>query len=200
MLSYDIAKTGTNIVGMIVNGNGKPEAQNSKMDRDQYKNYGIRILQSVTDAATIGGFYYYGKEAEYFSGGKAFNEITYYGPDVTIDAGSFGFTGQYLIRQDSNPVYYNLANDIQTSGIVAELVYSPRMDRSRWYLTALYNNITSDLDDLNLQDLDVDPLAYETATLSATFLLSRNFRIVGELTRDLGRNANRFVLGLNTAF
>jgi hypothetical protein len=202
VLSYDIEKTGTNIIGMIVNGNGKTEAANDKLDRDQYKNLGIRLSQSIVGKIKIGGFYYRGKEAIVYEAGQSLNEITYYGPDLRLQTGPFEFTGQYLIREDTNPLFYNLAPKAKTTGIVAELVFSPKLDRSRWYLTALYNNITSDFDDLelNIEDFGLEPLAYQSATLSGTYLLARNLKLIGEYTRDLEHDANRFVLGLVTAY
>lgn len=202
ILSYDIEKTGTGLVGMIVNGNGKPQAVDDKFDNDQYKNIGLRLSQSITEGLRIGGFYYQGQEAKYHVGGRSMNETVYYGLDVSFQTGPLEFTGQYLIREDSNPLFYNLTPEIKTSGIVAEVIFSPQLDRSRWYLTALYNKITSDIDDLgiDMEDLGLEPLAYHTATLSGTFLLSRNLRLVGELTRDLEYETNRFVLGFVTAY
>jgi len=80
--------------------------------------------------------------------------------------------------------------DIQTSGIIAELIYSPQLDKSRYFLTALYNKVDSDLKGYD----------YETVTLSGTYLVARNLRLMAEFTRDLQSDKNRFVVGLVSAF
>jgi hypothetical protein len=202
ILAYGIDKTGTDLIAQIVNGNGKGEAENHKFDNNSFKNVGLKLHQNISDIGSIGLFYYTGKDTEYFAGGESENEIMYYGPDLAVGVGPFDLTVQYLIREDSNPLFYDIATDIKTTGIVTELVYSPQLDRSRWYLTALYNNITSDIDDYKqeLRDLGLDTQGYHTATLSGTYLLSRNIRLVAEYTRDIDLEINRAVVGLVTAF
>lgn len=73
-------------------------------------------------------------------------------------------------------------------GGVILFTYSPALDRSRAYVTALYNHVDSCED------------RYRSGTLSATYLLSRNLRLTAEYTRLLDQKQNRFVLGLVTAF
>ena len=80
--------------------------------------------------------------------------------------------------------------DVETSGLVAELVVSPYKDRSRNYFTLLYNQIDSDWD---TED-------YETLTVGATHLMARNIRGTLEYTRNLETDTNRGVIGLVTAF
>ncbi len=202
ILAYGIDQTGTDIIAQFVNGNGKGEAEDGKFDDNKFKNVGLKLHQNIADVASIGLFYYTGKEALFFDGGQSENDLTYYGPDVTLGVGPLGLTFQYLVREDSNPLYFDRATDVKTTGIVTELVFSPQLDRSRWYLTALYNNITSDIDDyeLELENNGKETLGYHTATLSGTYLLSRNVRLVAEYTRDLKHDINRAVLGLVTAF
>jgi len=198
MLTYGINKTGTEFVGIVGNGNGKGVAdeETRKFDKDKYKNLAFRAKQGIGENIGIGGYFYYGKEKiayEYvadsitalFSGT---NKVTYWGPDLDITVGPLAFTGNYLMRKDTQPE----ANikDIETSGIIAELIYSPQLDKSRYYLTALYNRIDSDLDQYD----------YESGTLGATYLVARNLRLTAEFTRDMQKDANRFVLGLVTAF
>ncbi|MFP4547184.1 MAG: hypothetical protein ACLFQM_03565 [Fidelibacterota bacterium] len=193
ILTYGIEKTGTDLVAMVVNGNGIPHAGPDKMfDDDKYKNFGLRIAQGIGENIGVGGFVYYGKEAQLDIGGMPkdmTNEMLYYGPDINVVYDRFAFTGQLLMRQDSDPLFMD-GDEIMTNGIVAELVFSPNYDRSRFYYTFLYNRI----------DSDWDPADYHSATLSATYLLSRNLRLVGEYTMDMEHEANRFVLGLNTGF
>jgi hypothetical protein len=186
MLVYGIDQTGTDVVGMVVNGNGKPEAINRRLDQDNYKNFGIRINQNVADIFTVGGIYYAGKE-ELSDSGRT-NTITYFGPDFNIGTESFDLTGQYLYRKDTNADFLASELEYETKGYILELTYAPDLEKSRHYFTALYNLI------------DSDNYKYETATLSATYLIARNLRFLAEYTRDLELEKNRFVLGIIGAF
>jgi hypothetical protein len=199
MLVYGIEKTGTDLVGLLVNGNGKAEAgEDKKFDDDGYQNFGFRIIQGIGDFMSIGGYYYLGKEKRLLRGlypTEPENEITYFGPDLNLTVSKFELTAQYLVRKDTNPFFLDptiadLAGDLEqeTTGIVAELIFSPQLDRSRFYFTGLYNKIDSDLE------------KYETATLSGTFLVARNLRLIGEYTRDLEYDQNRVTFGLVSGF
>ena len=193
MLTYGIEKTGTDLVGMVVNGNGKPEAgDNRKFDDDKYKNYGARISQGLGDYLRLGYFYYYGEEKLAISvGGEPYrNRIQYHGPDATIGNGMFDLNLQYMLRRDTNPNFQIVDADIDTDGIVAELVFSPKRDRSRHYFTLLYNRIDS--------DLDADD--YETWTGGITYLFARNLRGSLEYTYDAEREISRGGIGLVAAF
>jgi hypothetical protein len=64
------------------------------------------------------------------------------------------------------------------------------LDLSRFYFTGLYNRVDSELD---VHD-------YETATLSGTYLVARNLRLIAEYTRDLEFKMNRFTLGMVSGF
>jgi hypothetical protein len=204
MLVYGIEKTGTDLVGILVNGNGKEEAGgNRKFDRDKFKNYGFRLAQSVGEYVTIGGYYYRGKESAADSAGLVReNALSYWGPDINLAAGPVEVTAQYLERKDSDPLFRG-GESVKTRGMVVEVILAPGGDRSRFLLTGLYNRIESDLDDLDtglLASFGSDPMAYHTATLSATYLVARNLRLIAEYTRDLEREANRFILGMVSGF
>jgi hypothetical protein len=186
MLVYGIEQTGTDVIGMVVNGNGKPEAVNRKLDQDNYKNFGARISQNVADIFSIGGFYYLGKEQHPDSGRT--NEITYFGPDISFGTQSFELTAQYLYRKDTNADFLASEPEYETKGYVVELIYSPDLEKSQHFFTALYNLV------------DSDNYKYETMTLSATYLMARNLRFLAEYTRDLELERNRFVLGIIGAF
>jgi hypothetical protein len=83
--------------------------------------------------------------------------------------------------------------DVSTTGGFAEIIYAPKGDMSKWYLTGLFNYIDSDYED---EDLD-----YMSATLHAGYLLRRNMRIVGEYTQQFkGAEYGRINIGLSTAF
>jgi hypothetical protein len=194
MITYGIEKTGTDLVAMVVNGNGIPEAdENRFFDSDRFKNAGLRVTQGIGDYISIGGFYYLGRERSGCSDSTLCrdNEITYYGPDIGITVDRFSLTGQYLIREDTNPDFIaNPGDKINTEGVVAELIFAPYYDRSRTYLTLLYN----------LVDSDYDMYDYETVSLSGTYLLARNLRLLGEYTRFVEEERNRVVLGVISAF
>jgi len=186
MFVYGIEQTGTDIVGMVVNGNGKPEADNGKFDQDDYKNFGLRVNQNVADLFNLGGFYYAGKET--LPDSTRDNTITYLGPDINFGTDFLDITAQYLYRKDTNPNF--LANKLEneTKGYVVEVSYSPDFATSKHCFTALYNMV------------DSDNIKYETMTLSATYLMARNLRFLAEYTRDLELEKNRFVIGIVGAF
>ena len=187
MFVYGIEKTGTDLIGLVVNGNGKAEAgSDKKFDDDKYKNFGLRISQGIGDLMSVGGYYYQGKEKQ-----RSFvNDISYYGPDFNIAVGPVEVTAQYMMRKDTNPLFFSNAIEIESEGVIAEVIFAPQLDRSRFYFTGLYNRIDSDL---NAYD-------YETATLSGTYLIARNLRLIAEFTRDLRQDRNRFTLGLVSGF
>ncbi|MEJ2544321.1 MAG: hypothetical protein P8Y99_09660 [Calditrichaceae bacterium] len=186
ILAYGVDKTGTDLVGMVVNGNGKPEAENGAMDQDNHKSVALRVNQGILDFMSIGGFYYTGKEDSPDS--NRTNEVVYYGPDLTFGMGPVELIAQYLVREDNNPNFISDASKVKTDGYVVELTFAPDFERSRYYITALYNMI------------DSDDYKYNTATLSFTYQIARNLRVITEYTRDLENDKNRIVLGLVSAF
>ncbi len=194
MVVYGLPQTGTDIIGMLVNGNGIPEAGDDHIfDRDKYKNGGLRINQSIGENLSVGGFFYSGKEkgSSPDTNYTTSNELIYLGPDLTCTIDRFSFTGQYLLRRDTNPLFTsNPGDETITSGIVAELLFAPQYDRSRFYGTLLYNMIDSDLSGHD----------YQTVSLSGTYLLSRNLRLMAEYIRDLNDNNNQFIMGVVSAF
>jgi hypothetical protein len=174
MVPLTIEATGTDLVAMVVNGNGKAEAVNHDFDRDAFKNYGARIMQTVGEIGGIGGFGYWGKEDLVDETSVLENEVTYYGVDLNFGIGGYAtFTGQWLMREDSAPLLADpgLA-DVETDGLIAELIIAPNRDRSRHYFTLLYNKI----------DCDLDAYDYESYTAGATYLMARNLRLNAEYT------------------
>jgi hypothetical protein len=217
MMTYGWPGSGTDLVGQIVNGSGigAADEDTKKFDSDKYKNFGLRISQAVAEVLSAGAYFYWGKEelqsAEEIGEGRALaddfepvivefdNEVTYWGVDFNIPAGPFEMTAQYLMRHDSRPIYYSDqmtgdgqpdVRDKNTSGIIAEFIYAPDLDRSRYYLILLYNSVDSDLDEYD----------YQTLTLSGTYVLARNLRLLAEYTRDIECKDNRVVLGVVSAF
>ncbi len=104
------------------------------------------------------------------------SEIRMYGPDVAINIdGKLMINVQYVWRTDSE-VYdvtgEEMMTDVATRGGFAEIIYAPKGDMSKWYMTGL----------LNLVDSQVDDLDYQSATLHFGYLLRRNVRAVAEGT------------------
>ncbi|MBN2354853.1 hypothetical protein JXO59_02005 [candidate division KSB1 bacterium] len=184
MVTYGIEKTGTDLLVSLTNGNGINEADSlKKFDDNNYKNIGVRLNQGIGEFLSIGGYFYRGKEV--LSGYGQENEVTYLGPDLNFTLGPVQLTAQYLQREDTNPMFLNQAEKVKTKGMVLETIFAPHGDRSRLYFTALYNDIKQ-----------ADESVYQTATLSGSYLLSRNLRGVVEYTRDLKHDKNRFVVGM----
>jgi hypothetical protein len=193
MLAYGIEQTGTDLVAMVVNGNGKDEAgDDKKFDDDKYKNFGFRVRQAIGDFLSIGGFFYQGKEKHSYPSGTFMNKIRYGGPDFNLSIGTIEITGQYLARYDQDDQLKTAFSrgTRYSQGIIGEVIFAPQLDRSRFYLTGLYNWIDSEFDGYN----------YETATISGTYLVARNLRLIAEFTRDLQHDRNRFTLGMVSGF
>jgi len=190
--------TGTTIVGQIVNGNGIGEAGEGYIfDKDKYKNFMLRVNQEVGQFITIGFFGYTGREVvndQIYSG--IISDIRMFGPDITFDFNErFMLSAQFVKRTDSRVFTEgfpsDIMEDVETMGAFAELIFSPRGDMSKWYLTSLINWVES----------DYDPLDYASATLHAGYLLRRNMRVVGEFTQQFrGPDYGKVSLGVSTAF
>ena len=195
VFAYGIDKTGTDIIATVTTGNGIPEAgADKRFDADPYKNFMVRVAQGIGDHISIGGFYYRGKEDkvvdEVLTPGLS-NTVTYFGPDLVLSLGKFVLTGQYLQRIDSDPLFTGgTLSPVTTHGIVGELVFAPKYDRSNTYWTLLYNRIDSGLDTYD----------YHTIAFSGTYLIARNLRLIGEYIYDLENPNHMFILGLTSAF
>ncbi|MCA1757911.1 MAG: hypothetical protein LC649_10690 [Bacteroidales bacterium] len=189
-------ETGTTLVLELVNGNGIGEAGEGYLfDKDKYKNLMVRVAQDIGDNASIGFFGYTGKELLRSEPGTFTSTARMYGPDLVLDFNERLSIGlQYLWRTDSdvfiNPEEPRLEN-VMTQGGFAEVIYSPRGDKSRWYLTGLFNYVES----------DVDILDYTAATLHAGYLLRRNVRLVSEYTHTFtGNSYGKLSAGFSSAF
>lgn len=171
--------TGTTIVGEIVNGSGLGAAGEGYLfDKDKYKNFMLRINQSVGNRLSVGFFGYTGKEVISENTPDPFvNQVKMYGPDLALDIdGKLLLNVQYLWRTDSDVSDADgevMLTDVKTQGGFAELIYAPKGDMSKWYFTGLFNWVDSDLDQLD----------YSSGTLHAGYLLRRNVRLVAEYTR-----------------
>ena len=188
--------TGTTILGEMVNGCGIGEAREGYIfDKDKYKNFMLRINQSIGKHISIGIFGYTGREVIYDPYYNAVSQIQMFGPDLTIDIDEkLIINAQYVRRTDSRvagDIPGLLRRDVMTSGAFAEVIYAPKGDMSKWYLTGLYNWVESDYNSLD----------YSSATLHAGYLLRRNMRIVGEFTQILNPESyGKVSVGVITAF
>ncbi|MGA9118228.1 MAG: hypothetical protein WB699_02580 [Bacteroidota bacterium] len=187
LLNY-VFSSGTDVYASILNGNGIGAADaGNNFDSDPYKNFFFRVAQEIDSTITLGTLGYLGKERE--SG--IINDFFMAGGDATFSLGHFELEMQYVYRRDKNPFFLNAgANAIKSQGGFGQLTYAPAYDRSDWYLFLLYNNVRSDLDELK----------YHSMTGNFSYLLARNFKLLGEYTYDIERDRHRFTVGFVTAF
>jgi hypothetical protein len=186
VLSYTLP-TETDFFLSVVNGNGIGEADGGIFDDDPNKNLFLRLAHPLDSAFRLGALGYFGREDE--SGER--NNITMAGADVAFSAGKFDIGGQFLYRRDSDPFLLGGRDSvINTRGGFAQLMYSPDLEKSRWYAFALYNRITS----------DAGELVYHSAAGNFTWLLARNFKLTAEYGYDIEREHHRFTVGFMTAF
>jgi hypothetical protein len=187
--------TGTTLVGQILNGCGIGEAGEGYLfDKDKYKNFMLRVSQSIGKSISVGFFGYTGKERFLDINGPFTSEIQMFGPDLTINLDEkLIINAQYVKRTDSRVLLESgsTASDILTDGAFAEVIYAPKGDMSKWYLTGLFNWVDSDFNDLD----------YSSATLHAGYLLRRNMRVVSEFTQIFsGDPYGKVSVGVITAF
>ena len=185
--------TGTTFIAEILNGIGIDNW--FPFDKDKHKNFMFRVNQEVGENLSVGLFAYTGKEDLPDTSGRFTSKILMFGPDIKVNFGDkFVLNMQYVKRTDSRVFDYSVLegyDDVKTQGGFAEIIYSPKGDMSKWYLTGLYNWVDSDLDELD----------YSSATLHAGYLIRRNFRLVSEYTYQItGTSHSRVNVGFVTAF
>lgn len=192
MLTYGF-DTGTDIIVEVLNGTGIGETDDLKnFDFDKYKNFFGRISQDIGEYLRLGGFGYFGKEELDDGSGLFTNEVTMFGPDLTISYNDIlELNMQYIIRNDKQPLSPNVLNEeIETKGMLAEFLYMPDGDQSKWYVAALYN----------WQDSDLAGYEISKATGHLGWVLKTNIRLFGELTYDIEYEYGQFGIGFVTAF
>jgi hypothetical protein len=189
MASYGFA-FGLDLGGMIVNGNGiKPAGEDRLFDIDSFKSYAFRPIQGI-GPLNIGAFVYYGKEGPLETINNA-NNISIYGPDVSIGSDNFELNVQYLLREDDHARLVTQGGQkLESQGGFAEIIYLPKADQSKFIFSGLYNRI----------DSDDNTLDYETATFSVSHMAARNLRILAEFTYDLLNEKPKFTTGVMAAF
>ncbi len=189
MLTYGF-DTGTDIIFEVLNGSGIGGANNFRIfDDDKYKNFFGRVSQDIIEGVRIGAFGYTGKEELGDGIDKFTNTFTMWGPDLTLAyKDNLEFNFQYAFRKDDKPAP-SLKN-VETKGLFGELIYMPKGDESKWYATALYNQVDSDLADLK----------YKTGALSLGYMLKRNIRLIGEYSYNFHQEYGQLAVGIISAF
>ena len=177
------------VIAQLVNGNGIEAAEGGTFDDDNLKNWSLRVARQF-GPVRVGVFGYWGKEEDLASGHT--NTLSYVGPDLVVDLGAkWQLNLEYLQRRDDDPWFVGQTSpEVETDGGFAELHYFPQGQDGRWALSALYNKV----------DSDTGGEVIENASLTVNYLLARNLRLLGEITHDLDRDADRLTLGLVTAF
>lgn len=197
-LTYDRGLTfalgtdaGFDAVFEVVNGNGKGEEIEGYLDEDNWKNFFLRLSQSI-GPLRIGGFGYLCNTRVSTSGGMAENAHWYAGVDGTFDwTDKLQLNAQYLWREDENPWLQTVgANRVETEGGFAELILAPQGANGRHWIVLLYNYIDSQQKELELN----------SGTLSYSWLLRRNLRLTAEGTYNDTRETFRFTGGFVSAF
>ena len=185
-------ESGTDIIFEVLNGNGIGGADGAKnFDDDSFKNFFGRVSQNIGEYLRVGAFGYIGKEeVEDNFGLIAEDKITMWGPDLTVGNDIIELNLQYVWRKDSKAFHGILNDDIETKGAIAELLYMPKGDESKWYFAGLFNWVDSDFDGLD----------YQTITGHTGYLFRRNMRMVAEYKYDFEHKYNMFSLGIVSAF
>lgn len=187
VLNYSLP-TGTDLFASVLNGNGIGGTFNgSNFDSDPYKNFFFRVAQGMGEHLSLGTLGYVGKERDL----GMINDFFMLGGDANVSFGQFELGLQYVHRADKNPFFVGSgASTITSQGGFAQLMFAPELDRSNWYVFLLYNKIESDLAGLN----------YHSMTGNFSYLLARNFKLMGEYTYDLEQERHRLTVGFVTAF
>jgi hypothetical protein len=198
MVTYD-TPIGVGLLGQVVNGNGKGEAEDGNFDSDPDKGYGGRVTYSQ-GPVKLGTFGYYAKESIDDYGSALENEVTIFGPDLHLSLqDKWSFNGQYLYREDSNPLMG--FQDVETQAVVAELTLQPWGPDAKDTFVLLYNWVDSDMTAAIRGGESVDfGVNYETWTASWSHLHRRNLRMVAEYTYDAEIEESRAVIGFVSAF
>lgn len=184
-------ETGTDVIFEVTNGNGLSEADGLRnFDDDGYKNFFGRISQNIGEFLRVGGFGVLGKEEVGPTALLTDDEILMWGPDLTVGNDIIELNAQYVWRKDTKAFHGTMRDDVETQGAMAELIYMPKGDESKWYMVGLFNWVDSDIEALN----------YQTAAFHTGYMFRRNMRMVAEYKYDFEKEYNTFSLGIVSAF
>ena len=187
---------GFDVTAMVLNGNGIGAVNSERQFEDNgFKTVAGRVTRDLAGGVRLGTFIYRGKsESEGLS-----NRVTIFGGDGSFSVGPFELNGQYLHRDDTNPLFAGTAQRVKTDAGFGEALFRPT--GSRWHAFALYNLVRADQSVLNVGlggEGNTD--RYETLTGGVGYLLRRNLKLSGEMTWDTVRERMRWTLGFVTAF
>jgi hypothetical protein len=196
IIDYEIPKLKTQFVVEILNGSGIGSAGEELIfDKDQNKNVMGIISQPIGKFLKLGVFGYDGWEQNLDPSVSAvFNNNTrIFGPSLNLDINEKLLVNIHYAKRFDSRVYLmdeiKVVDNIMTQGGFAEIIYCPKGDKSKWYLTSLLNWVNSDLPDLD----------YKSATLHAGYVLRRNVRLFSEYTVFSDGNG-KLGLGFVSAF
>jgi len=195
LATADVA--GFALTGELLNGNGIGAADASRhFDDNSFKNLAGYLTRDLTGFLRAGAFGYYGSS----DSEGASNTVRMLGADATVAVGPVTVNGQYLHREDTNPLFLSTAPErVKMDGGFVEAVLNPV--GKRWDVFALYNLVSANQPVLDVRmggPSGVD--RYQSLTGGLGYLVRRNLRLTGELSRDLELDAMRWTLGFVTAF
>ena len=198
----------------VVNGRGlDPATAERQYDPDTPKNVALRLSQKF-GPVRVGGLGYHGVER---SAGVD-NTIDVYGPDASLEMGSFGVVNaQFLRRVDTDPFYGSCSAATPCPGgatapfgttvdaAFAEATVWPNGPTSRLYFTGSYNWVYSSrpVVSLRLGEQSTAPgylSKYNAVSAGAHYWFRRNMRVMGELGYDFQREQGRIIAGTVLAF
>ena len=196
MFDYEIPNLKTQLVVEVLNGSGIGSAGEELMfDKDKSKNVMGILFQPIGKSLKLGVFGYSGWEQNPDPSVTSVfnNHATIFGPSLNLDINEKLIVNIQFAKRFDSKVYLkdenSIAGNIMTQGGFAEIIYCPKGDRSKWYLTSLLNWIKSDLPDLD----------YKSATIHAGYVFRRNVRLFSEYTIFSGGDG-KLSLGFVSAF
>ena len=195
LATADVA--GFGITGELLNGNGIGAADEARrFDDNSFKNLAGYLTRDLTGFLRAGAFGYYGSS----DSEGASNLVRMFGADASVTAGPVAVNAQYLHREDTNPLFLaSGAQRVKMDGGFIEAVVNP--PSKRWDAFALYNMVSATAPVLDVRmggPAGVE--RYQSITGGLGYLVRRNLRLTGELSRDLELDAMRWTLGFVTAF
>jgi hypothetical protein len=184
------------VTGQLLNGNGIGAADaERRYDDNGFKNLAGYITRDIVKGLRLGAFGYYGRS----DSDDQRNTVHMLGGDGTLALGIVEINGQYIHREDTNPVFQADGRVVKMDGGFAEVVVQPR--GSRWHGFALYNLINTTQPVLNVGLGGPGNVnKYETVTGGLGYLVRRNLRFTGEAGWDTQQESMRWTLGFVTAF
>lgn len=194
MVTADLA--GFGLAGMVLNGNGIGEVDGERQfDDNSAKNLLGYLTRDLADGVRLGALGYWGR-----SGADGIhNTVTMVGADLTLATGIWELNGQYIHREDSNPLFRLSPSRTRTDMALVELLVRPA--GSRWHGFGLYNSVAADRPLLDVGLGGGGGLRhYQTATAGVGYQVLRNLRFTTETMWDFQRERMRWTAGFVSAF